>query len=32
MVGEKLSQEYECGKILNEQEFEEVLKHVLSVG
>jgi len=32
MVGEKLRQEYECGKILNEQEFEEVLKHVLSVG
>lgn len=24
--------EYECGKILNEQEFEEVLKDVLSVG
>lgn len=31
-VGEKLRREYENGKILNEQEFEEVLKYVLSVS
>lgn len=29
-VGRTLRQEYENGKILREQEFEEVLKHVLS--
>lgn len=29
-VGRTLRQEYESGKILREQEFEEVLKHVLS--
>ena len=29
-VGKMLRQEYEYGKILNEQDFEEVLKHVLS--
>lgn len=29
-VGRKLRQEYEYGKILNEQDFEEVLKYVLS--
>ena len=31
-VGRALRQEYECGKILNEQDFEEVLKYVLSSG
>lgn len=29
-VGKALRQEYECGRILNEHDFEEVLKHVLS--
>ena len=29
-LGRTLRQEYEYGKILSEQDFEEVLKHVLS--